>query len=269
MISSITTIPRQVLTVRWKPTWDLGVVAASWLLVVGTLYTATVIVGPDFGGGLAYFVLYAVLGATLFGVGIPLYWMAIVRRRPLADLGLTTRWWGLSIALQLGFAALQYAGTLARVQLPPFEQLVPLIALTLAIGFFEAVFWRGWILLRLEEAFGIVPAVLLGSLLYAAYHIGYAMPLDEMVFLFFIGVMFAVAFRLTRSVLVLWPVFQPMGQLVTLIRDGLTLPLISALGFSEVLILMLVLVWLAGRYFTRHPKESSGGGQMRSESLVT
>jgi membrane protease YdiL (CAAX protease family) len=126
-----------------------------------------------------------------------------------------------------------------------------LVALALAIGFFEALFWRGWVLLRLEEAFGVIPAVLLGSFLYAAYHIGYAMPIDEMVFLFLIGIMFAIAFRLTKNVFILWPVFQPMGQLVTLIRDELTLPLISTLGFVEVLVAMLVLVWLAGRYYRK------------------
>ena len=120
--------------------------------------------------------------------------------------------------------------------------------LALAIGFFEAIFWRGWVLLRLEECFGIIPAIVLGSILYALYHIGYGMPASEMVFLFFIGVMYAVAFRLTRNIFILWPVFQPMGQLVTLIKDGLELPLLASLGFVEVLIGMLVLVWLAGRY---------------------
>ena len=252
MISSLKNIVKQVLTFRWKPNLDLAVVAISWLLVVGALYTANVIVGPELGGGIPYFLLYALLGAALFGVGIPVYWMVVVRRRPLADLGITTRWLGLSILLQLMFAGLQYMGTLAQVQLPPLEQLVPLIALALAIGFFEALFWRGWLLLRLEESFGIIPAVLLGSLLYAFYHIGYAMPLDEIAFLFFVGVMFAVIFRLTKSVFILWPAFQPMGQLVTLIRDGLTLPLISTLGFVEVLVVMLVLVWLAARYYKKH-----------------
>jgi len=261
MTSSIETILKQVFTFRWKPNRDLAVVAISWLLVVGALYTATVIVGPDSGGGLPYFILYGVVAATLFGVGIPLYWTVTVRRRPLADLGLTTRWLGLSVGLQFVFAILQYVGTLAKVQLPPFEQLVPLIALALAIGLFEAVFWRGWILLRLEEAFGVIPAVLLGSLLYAAYHIGYAMPMDEMVFLFFIGVMFAVAFRLTKNIFILWPVFQPMGQLVTLIRDKLTLPLISTLGFVDVLIAMLVLVWLAGRYYRKVNKAPARIGE--------
>ena len=192
----ITKLIKQAFTLRWKPDRDLAVVAVSWLLLVGTLYTANVIVGPDLGGGLPYFLLYAVVTATLFGIGVPLYWMVIVRRRSLADLGITTSWLGLSIVLQLVFVAILYLGTLAEVELPTLAQLVPLIDLTLAISLFEAIFWRGWVLLRLEESFGVIPAILLGSLLYAAYHIGYAMPIDEMVFLFFIGVIFAVVFRL-------------------------------------------------------------------------
>lgn len=252
MTAVVGTKAQQILAVHWKPGKDLAVVGVSWLLVVGALYTATTIIGQAVWGGMAYFLFYAVIGATLFGIGIPLYWMTVVRHRPVADLGLTTRRMGLSLVLQLVFATALYFVTLATVQLPPFEQLIPLMALALTIGFFEAVFWRGWVLLRLEEAFGVIPAILLGSALYAVYHIGYGMPASEMLFLFFVGILFAVVFRLTKNVLILWPFFQPMGQLVTLVRDGLTLPLLAALGFVEVLILMLVLVWLANRYQRKH-----------------
>jgi membrane protease YdiL (CAAX protease family) len=245
---------KQVLSIHWNPGKDLGVVALSWLLVVGSLYTATVIVGSTVWGGMAYFLIYAVVGATFFGVGLPLYWMIIIRRRPIAELGFTTRWLGLSLVLQFVLAGFQYIGTLAKAQLPSLEEVLPLVALALAIGFFEAIFWRGWVLMRLEEAFGILPAIVLGSALYAAYHIGYGMPASEMVFLFFIGVMFAVVFRLTKNVFILWPVFQPMGQLITLVKDKLSLPLLASLGFAEVLILMLLLVWLATRYQKKHPE---------------
>jgi membrane protease YdiL (CAAX protease family) len=253
MTTTATTF-KQVLSMRWRPNRDIATVFVSWLLVVGVLYTATVIVGYTIWGGMVYFLLYAVLGATLFGVGIPLYWTTVVRRRPIAELGITTKWLIPSIVIQLIFATFQYMSTLAKSQLPPFEEFLPLIALALTIGFFEAVFWRGWVLLRLEEAFGMIPAILLGSALYAAYHIGYGMPASEMIFLFFIGVMFAVIFRLTKNIFILWPVFQPMGQLITLVKDKLSLPLLASLGFAEVLILMLVLVWLASRYQKKHPK---------------
>jgi membrane protease YdiL (CAAX protease family) len=243
---------KRVLSIRWNPGLDLLAVILSWALVTGTLYTATVIVTPDAGGGLPYFFLYAILAATVFGVGIPLVWMVVYRKRPIQDLGITTKYLGLSIVLQLVFAGFQYLGTLAKLDLPSFEQFLPLLALSLAIGFFEALFWRGWVLSRLEEAFGLIPAILVGSLLYAAYHVGYGMALEEMAFLFWIGVLYAICFRLTRNIFILWPVFQPMGQLVTLMRDGLALPVLASLGFFEVLIAMLVLVWFVNRFYRKH-----------------
>jgi membrane protease YdiL (CAAX protease family) len=243
---------KQVRLFRWSPNPDLLVVFLSWLFVTGTLYTATVIVTAQAGGGLPYFFLYAILAATIFGVGFPLVWMVVVRKRPVRDLGITTKYLGISIVLQLVFSLLQYLGTLANMELPAFEAFLPLLALSVAIGFFEALFWRGWVLLRLEEAFGLIPAILIGSLLYALYHIGYGMPFSEIAFLFWIGVLYAVCFRITRNIFLLWPIFQPMGQLVTLLRDGLPLPLIAALGFFEVLIVMLALVWGVNRFYRKH-----------------
>ncbi len=235
---------------RWNPDKDLLVVLISWLLVVASLFTATHIVGTDVGGGLPYFFLYAVLGATIFGVGLPLYWMVIVRKRPISSLGLTTKRWKLSLTLQSMFFLILYF-SMPALSLPSIEKLIPLLALALAIAFFEAFFWRGWVYLRLEEAFGIIPALLVGSFLYAAYHIGYGMKLEEMIFLFFIGIMFAVIFKITKSILILWPLFQPLGQLRTLIEDGLELPLISSLGFIDVLIVMFVMVFLARKYYRK------------------
>jgi len=244
---------KQVFSLRWKPGKDLIAIALSWCLVVGALYSATFIVGQKVWGGFAYFLCYGVLAAAVFGVGIPLYWTVVVRHRPISDLGITSRKLGISLALQMMFAVAQYIPTLAKGGLPPLANFLPLVALALTIGFFEAVFWRGWVLLRLEDAFGFLPALILGAALYSLYHIGYGMPADEMAFLFFIGVMYAVAFRLTRNIFILWPIFQPMGQLITLMRDGLSLPPIAILGFSEALILMVVLIWLAARYHKKHP----------------
>lgn len=255
MNKSTNTLLKQILTVRFQPTTDLLVVVLTWLLVVGSLYTATFIVGLEPLGGMGYFLLYAVLGATFFGIGIPLYWMVVIRHRPISDLGITRQHWVLSLALQLVFATLLFFGTLRVTPLPAFQVLLPLLALALAIGFFEAVFWRGWVLLRLEEAFGIIPAILLGSAAYALYHIGYGMNLNEISFLFFIGVLFAVAFRLTKNILILVPLFQPMGQLVTLINDKLTLPFGASMGFIMVLALMLTLVALAARYYRQHSQQ--------------
>lgn len=178
----------------------------------------------------------------------------MVRKRPLSDLGITTKLLGISLIIQVILAGVQYYAALRDANFPPTSELLPLIALALAIGFFEALFWRGWVQLRLEEAFGLIPALILGSVLYALYHIGYGMSVSEMIFLFFIGLMFAIGFRLTKNIFILWPLFQPMGQLITLMNENLPLPPIAALGFFEVLILMFVMVWFAGRYYKKHQR---------------
>jgi membrane protease YdiL (CAAX protease family) len=252
MTQKIAPTLKELFTFRWQPGKDLAAVIVSWLLVVGGLYTASIIVGPTAGGGLPYFFLYAVVTATLFGVGIPLVWMVGIRRRPLSDLGITTRRLGLSLIIQVILAILLFLSRFGELNPPELEELIPLIALALTIGFFEALFWRGWVQLRIEEAFGILPGIVLGSALYAVYHIGYGMPSSEIAFLFLIGLMFAVVFRITKNIFILWPLFQPIGQLITLINDGLSLPILAALGFFEVLVLMLVLVWLANRYYRKH-----------------
>ena len=48
--------------------------------------------------------------------------------------------------------------------------------------------------------------------------------------------------------------------MLTLPRDGLELPTLAAMGFAEVLMAMLALVWIAGRYHRRRGgKEPTAG----------
>ena len=145
---------------------------------------------------MGYFLLYG-WWRVLCGVGIPLYWTVVVRKRPVSDLGITTRRLWLSLGLQLVFAVLQFLAISRQPDTAGVDELVPLVALALTVGFFEAVFWRGRVVQRLEDSFGLVPAVLLGSALYSLYHIGYGMPSSEMIFLFFVGLMFAAVFLIT------------------------------------------------------------------------
>jgi len=254
MNTSIVNVTKQIFTFRWKPNRDLLVLAISWVLVVGSLSMSTFVIGQEVLGGMGYFFMYALIGATVCGVGIPLYWTVKVKQRPISDLGLTFKNWKLSLILQIILAFAINLPRLLQLGDITFNQLFPLIWMAIAIGFFEAIFWRGWMQLRLEECFGIIPAVLIASLVYAFYHIGYGMQLSEMIFLFFIGLMFAIVFRITKSVLILWPLFQPGGQLITLLSDKLSLPFMAFLGFLEALALMLFLVWLANKYYNKqHP----------------
>ena len=104
----------------------------------------------------------------------------------------------------------------------------------------------GWLQLRFEEAFGVVPGVILGALCYGLYHVGYGMAWDEVLFLFGLGLVFATVFRLTRNIAVLWPFYTPVGGLYTNISEGLTLPFDATYGFLLTLGLMVAVIVVAG-----------------------
>ena len=254
MKTTILSAIKQIFTFRWKPNQDLWIVALSWILVVASLSMATFVVGRQVWGGMGYFLMYAVVGATLFGVGLPIYWMLVVRKRTLADLGITFKHWKISLILQLVLTLIVNLPRLLQMGFPAFNEFLPLIFMALAIGFFEAIFWRGWVQLRLEEAFGVLPAIVVAALLYAVYHIGYGMPVSQIGFLFIIGLMFAVVFRTTGSILILWPLFQPSGQLITLVMDKLSLPLMASVGFLETFGLMVLVIWLGNKYHRKQRK---------------
>lgn len=112
--------------------------------------------------------------------------------------------------------------------------------MALTVGLFEAVFFRGWIQLRFEKAFGALPAVFLGAAFYALYHIGYGMTVSEIWFLFLLGISFALAFRVTRNILVLFPFYTWLGGLFTNISEGLRIPFESVYGFVNVLVWMII-----------------------------
>jgi membrane protease YdiL (CAAX protease family) len=120
--------------------------------------------------------------------------------------------------------------------------MVPLAAMVLAVGLFEAIFFRGWLQLRFEAAFGLVPGLLLGALCYSLYHVGYGMDPDELLFLFGLGLVFGAFFRLTKSIFVLWPLYTPLGGLYTNISEGLSLPLEATYGFLITIGFMIAII---------------------------
>ena len=167
-------------------------------------------------------------------------------RRPLRTLGLSTHELLPTLMMGLVLAAAQFAVTFVGYSMPAPAQWVPLLGMSLVVGFFEAVFFRGFVQGRLEASFGTVPAVAGAALLYGAYHVGYGMGVSELWFLLALGVVYAVAFRLTTNVLILWPLLTPMGAFFNNLEAGeIDLPWASLMGFADVAMLMAAAIWFA------------------------
>ena len=247
-----------------KVVWFRGGVDIGDLAAIGITYVAVV-----FGFRLAFtiFTTSNVLGLFLsfavslvIGVAAPVYYTVWLRRRSLASLGIGVGEWRSTAALALVFGIVQYAITLARISYPPVETWLPLLVMALVVGLFEAIFFRGFIQNTLESSFGLVPAVAVAAGLYGVYHVGYGMGLDEIALLVGLGLVYAVAFRVAGSVLVLWPLLTPLGSLFNQLQTAtFTLPMESIFGFADVLGVMVAVIWLAWR----HERGSTSGHAVR------
>jgi uncharacterized protein len=230
---------------------DLAVIAALYLAVVGLWRLAFTVFSADRWLGL--FLCFG--GGMLLGVVVPVIYTVWLRRRPLASLGIGTHQLRTTLALGVLFGGVQAVTMLWAYRLPAPVDWVPLLVGALTVGLFEAIFFRGFIQGRLEASIGTGPAAAGAALLYALYHVGYGMGLGELSFLFALGVVYAVAYRLTSNILVLWPLLTPLGGWFNMLEPGdIHMPWAAILGFADVLGLMALVIWRA------HKRQRRGSG---------
>ena len=227
---------------------DLVVVAGLYVGVVVLFRLAFTVFTTD--NVLGLFLCFA--AGLLLGVVGPVVYQVWVRGRDLRSIGIGTHHWRATVVMGLVLAGTQFAVTLVGRSLPAPEDWVPLLGMSLVVGLFEAVFFRGFVQGRIEASFGPVAGVAGAAVLYAAYHVGYGMDFSETWFLLGLGVVYAVAYRLTTNVLIVWPLLTPVGAFFNNLESGdIDLPWASLMGFADVALLMAAAVWLAARRIRR------------------
>jgi hypothetical protein len=229
--------------IRWHPRRDTLVAILSYGLVVAGLYIAFQVFTTERMA--ANFITFGPVTLAGFGVAVPVFYTVLVRNRLLADLGITTKNLIPSLILSLLLGWDTFRNTLGNMNVTWGRQVVPLVVMALAVGLFEAIFFRGWLQLRFENAFGLVPGLILGALCYSLYHIGYGMNFDELLFLFGLGLTFGAFFRLTKNIFVLWPFYTPIGGLYTNLSEGLQMPFEATYGFLLTLGIMVVVILIS------------------------
>ncbi len=231
---------KEFLEFRFRPSRDLVALFLSYMTVVATLFVAFKVVTT---ANVAFnFILYGPVTLMFLGIFVPVLYNSYLQKRPFSATGITRKYWILSLVIGVVMGAITYQGTLATITLPAFSQLFPLILMALSVGLFEAIFFRGWIQLTLERSFGAIPAVVIAPAFYSLYHIGYGMTLGELWFLYALGISFAIAFRVTKNILVLWPFYTWIGGLHTNITEGLIIPFEASYGFINILVWTIVIL---------------------------
>ena len=241
--------PHAVAAHRRVDQRDLGAVASFYVGSVVLFRLAFSVFDTNAAG---LFLSFA--AGLLLAVGGPIFYTVWIRERRLATLGLSLENLPKTVALAVTFAAVQFALTLWGYELPAAKDWVPLLGMSLMVGFFEAVFFRGFVQGRFQASFGTGPAVFGAALLYSLYHIGYGMPAEEMLYLYGLGIVYALAFLAAENILVLWPLLTPLGGFFAQLEGGELegqLPWASLAGFADVVALFAVFIWLARRHERR------------------
>ncbi len=191
-------LPTSMILVRWHPT---RATAVALITEAGMILAYTLLgKNPD---DLGIAALVGLLIVPILTVGIPVIWTLLVEHRDLASLGITSRQWLPSVLLGVVLSLFVFAPLLytADLTVAP-ERWLPMAAAG-AVSLFEPLFIFGWLQMRFEKDFGILPAILLAALGFALYHVGY-LP-QAMSIQFYSAAAFAVAFRFTANLLVTWP----------------------------------------------------------------
>ncbi|MBN1888973.1 MAG: hypothetical protein JW850_13345 [Thermoflexales bacterium] len=209
---------REAFAFRWQParsTW----VAVGAALLAFAFSIAMLLFEP---GSLPSHLLHYGLIYVVCGVAIPWGYTLLAERAGPAEMGLRREKWLASLVLGFVLAVLLslvivFEADLSAIHWGQFARAA--FVLTGAGGLFELFLYYGFVHLRLEKAFGVIPAILLTAALYVPWHTGTQLPLEAdvpaaLLKLFAVGVMYQSAFSLTRNLLVIWPFFHCAGVMI-------------------------------------------------------
>ncbi len=240
--------------VRYQPSRSSGV---AFVTVLGMVAAYTILGSNSNNAGIA--ALIGLIVVPVLAVGIPVYWTTRIERQPIATLGITTRRWLPSLVLSLVLSLfLVYPLWLSGRTVVPAERWLPMAAAG-AVSLFEPLFIFGWLQVRFEKDFGVLPAILLAALGYALYHIGY-LP-GEMSGQLYSAVLFAVCFRLTNNLLVAWPLLWTTNSALLCMANNVCFYNWSMATFSGFVLVVELgfIAWMAFRQQRTTARVSRGG----------
>lgn len=154
---------------------------------------------------IGHYFFYNIFYGFIISVCVPIYFFRKEDNGDLSLLGIK-RLRPIDYIIIIGFVVFSVSGQLANVKLVDINfgvlplSIFPLIMTT----FSEEFLFRGFLQIRFEKAFGFIPAILLSGLFFGIYHLGYPgfRTFQMMILLFFVGIMFALAFKLSKNNLI-------------------------------------------------------------------
>ena len=149
----------------------------------------------------------------IFGLGVVFVSLYVGKKEDgLKAIGFTGRKMVLSLVLDFVFAAGLLAMFLKDEKPAGILEIKNLYAAAyiLVAGIFEMTFIYGYLRASFENAFGIIPAIILTSAFYSFHHAGFQ---PEFLHLFLVGLMYCAVYYITQNLLIIFPFFWGVGAL--------------------------------------------------------
>lgn len=219
--------------VRWAPNLDTAVASASLLLMILAYYATTHWLISQ----VAVVLVFGILTNLILNVLLPVWWIVYHRRQPLSELGVTTKRLLPSLLIGAGLAGFS---AFRLWQMADGVNWLPHLLFN-ALCFWEPFFVYGWLQLRFERAFGVVPGVILAALSFTAYHVGTYSP-EGLLMLLLAGLLYGVVFRITSNLLIIWPLAFSIGSSMGTLMGGMQFTWNQVSTWSIILLLQISVI---------------------------
>lgn len=204
---------------KWNPSVEL-LVALITLLFMWASYYALFNSHKLFSwyqsNDLAKLFIFIILTNIILNVIFPVWWITIYKKQSISNLGISSKLLLPSIIISVVLAIL------SGIHLPELISGVNWLPQLLisALIFFEPFFVFGWLQIRFEKSFGIIPAIVLSALSFILYQIGSA-PIGNIIAMFPEYLLLAIAFGLTNNIIAVWPIYWCIGSTVNQLILGI------------------------------------------------
>ena len=204
---------KNLVQVRCQPTKDTAIAFILGFLSIVVSFKLLLFHGSTIVDKLGFFILRDLIMIFCLGFAVPLYYVLIIKKESIKELGITTDKWIVSLvasivlAILLLFQFMSEAGELGQEILLNSNAIGPIFYLMVA-GIYEVLFFYVFMRQRFENAFGIIPGIVLAALFCSLSHVGFQ---PEFVKMFFVHAFFMSVFRTTKNPLVVYPFFWGVG----------------------------------------------------------
>lgn len=180
----------------------------SKLLITSFILMFMIILSIGIGnylGGIGNYFFYHIVFCIIISVCIPIYYFRKEDNGDLSHLGIK-KLRIIDYIIIIGFVAFSIGGSLKGTNIKNINfGLLPLcIAPFIMSTICEEFFFRGFLQIRFEKAFGAIPAVIISGFAFGLYHLGYPClrNFGLITTLIFVGIMFALSFKLSKNNLI-------------------------------------------------------------------